>query len=371
MKAKISASTVAKMRPGDVINDVEIKGFAARCWSTGSITYSLRYGTRSGRKRIKIGRHGHVTPHQARVLAQRYAGEIAAGLDPARQTAAAGTSVATIWDDYARRELTKKRSGRAQAGAFDRLVRPRLGERSIYDLRRSDMTKLFDGIADNNGVVMADRMLAYLGVCFHWQQVRDDEFVSPIVKGMRRTTTKDLARDRILTDVELRAVWHAAQDTFGALVRFLLLTGARRNEASRMVWSELDGSIWTLPASRSKTKVEQVRPLSGAAMSIIEAQPRHGDYVFGVAGKAISSFATRKEKLNADSGTTGWRLHDIRRTSRSLMSRAGVSADVGEVCLGHALPGVRSVYDRYGYMDEKRDAFERLAELVEQITASP
>jgi integrase len=371
MKAKISASTVAKMRPGDVINDVEIKGFAARCWSTGSITYSLRYGTRSGRKRIKIGRHGHVTPHQARVLAQRYAGEIAAGLDPARQTATAGTSVATIWDDYARRELTKKRSGRAQAGAFDRLVRPRLGERSIYDLRRSDMTKLFDGIADNNGVVMADRMLAYLGVCFHWQQVRDDEFVSPIVKGMRRTTTKDLARDRILTDVELRAVWHAAQDTFGALVRFLLLTGARRNEASRMVWSELDGSIWTLPAARSKTNTELVRPLSGAAMSIVEAQRRGGEvYVFGgVAGKAISSFATRKEKLDADSGTAGWRLHDLRRTARSLMSRAGVPPDVAEICLGHALPTIRATYDRHSYMDEKRDAFERLADMVLTIVA--
>ena len=67
----------------------------------------------------------------------------------------------------------------------------------------------------------------------------------------------------------------------------------------------------------------------------------------------------------------GWTLHDLRRTARSLMSRAGVSADVAERCLGHVISGVRGTYDRHAYFDEKKRAFEGLAALVERIINPP
>ena len=66
-----------------------------------------------------------------------------------------------------------------------------------------------------------------------------------------------------------------------------------------------------------------------------------------------------------------WRIHDLRRTARSLMSRAKVDKDIAERCLGHALPGVRGVYDWHEYLDEKRDALERLAALVRSIVEPP
>jgi integrase len=64
-------------------------------------------------------------------------------------------------------------------------------------------------------------------------------------------------------------------------------------------------------------------------------------------------------------------LHDLRRTSRTLLSRAGISADIAEMCLGHALGGVRGTYDRFAYIDEKRKAFEALAALIEPIVHRP
>ena len=66
-----------------------------------------------------------------------------------------------------------------------------------------------------------------------------------------------------------------------------------------------------------------------------------------------------------------WRLHDLRRTARSLMSRAGVTSDIAERVLGHVLPGVRGVYDRHGYIEEKRDALTRLGALMERILEPP
>jgi integrase len=62
-----------------------------------------------------------------------------------------------------------------------------------------------------------------------------------------------------------------------------------------------------------------------------------------------------------------WTLHDLRRTARSLMARAGVSSDIAELVLGHKIPGVRGVYDRHSYAAEKRDALERLSKLVTSI----
>ena len=271
MQAKISARTVAKLKAGEIISDTEIRGFSARRWDTGAISYSLRYRTRNGhRKRFLIGTHGNVTPDEARKIAKQRAGEVAGGLDPVAEKkiaeAVAGNTVSVVWDGYAKRELAKKRSAKHQMGAFDRLVRRRIGDRSIYELRRADMVKLLDVIEDNHGPVMADRMLSYLARAFRWQQVRDEDFISPIISGMSRTKAKELARERVLTDDELRAIWKATeQGTFGALIHFLLLTAARRSEAAEMTWSELEGATWTLPASRNKTKTELVRPHSKAA----------------------------------------------------------------------------------------------------------
>jgi integrase len=62
-----------------------------------------------------------------------------------------------------------------------------------------------------------------------------------------------------------------------------------------------------------------------------------------------------------------WRIHDLRRSSRSLLSRAGVNPDIAERCLGHALPAIRATYDRHRYLDEMAHAFEALAALIERI----
>jgi integrase len=366
MKAKISARTVGNMHPGDSISDAEISGFSARCWDSGAITYSLRYRTGRDRKRILIGTHGNVTPDEARKIAKQRAGEIAGGRDPVaerrRAETVAANTVGSVWDAYAARELKTKRSAKLQMNSFDRLVRPSIGDRPIYDLKRGDMVRMLDGIEDDHGAVMADRMLAYLGRCFKWQQIRDEDFISPIISGLSRTSAKELARGRVLNDDEIRALWKVtADDTFGSLVRFLLLTAARRCEAAEMPWSELDGATWTLPAARNKVKVELIRPLSKAAMALLP--PKRGDYVFN----AISGFSSRKKYLDKQSGVTGWVLHDLRRTARSLMSRAGVPSDHAERCLGHVIGGVRGTYDRHAYYDEKAQAYEALAAQVDRI----
>jgi integrase len=157
-------------------------------------------------------------------------------------------------------------------------------------------------------------------------------------------------------------------------VKFLLLTGARRTEAAEMTWSEISGTDWTLPAARNKVNVDLVRPLSTAAQATIAALPRIGrqGFVFTITGdRPFSGFGRYKRRLDRACGVTGWTLHDLRRTARTLMSRAKVPTDHAERCLGHVIGGVRGVYDRHEFHEEKRYAYEELAALIERIVNPP
>jgi integrase len=128
-----------------------------------------------------------------------------------------------------------------------------------------------------------------------------------------------------------------------------------------MRWSEINGADWTLPAGRNKTKLDLVRPLSKSALACL--QRGDGEFVFGPVG----SLSTYKRAFDKAVPLPRWTLHDLRRTARSLMSRAGVASDHAERCLGHVIGGVRGVYDRHEYYEEKRRAFEALAAQIDRI----
>jgi integrase len=208
------------------------------------------------------------------------------------------------------------------------------------------IAKLLDDIADNHGEVMANRTLAYVRKAFSWYEVRghDDNFRSPIVRGMQRS---EHARDRILTDDEIRALWKVTGDTtkpFEPMLRFILLTACRRMEAAAITRSEVKHSVWTIPASRYKTKTETVLPLSQAAQDILASMPRvrNVDYIFTRRTRPLGGFSQLKTGIDERCGFSDWTIHDLRRTARSLMSRAGVPTDYAERALGHLVPGIRA-----------------------------
>jgi integrase len=304
---------------------------------------------------------------------------LAKGVDPgaekskAKPTNAATDTFASIAAQCFTREKKRLRSAARSLKDLERLAFPTLGARPIASIRRSDVVRLLDHIEDAQGPVAADGTLSAISKVMNWWATRCDDFRTPLVRGMRRINAKERARDRILSDDELRAVWTAAgSDEFGALVEFLLLTAARRNEAVRMAWSEISNGTgtWTLPSSRNKTKAELVRPLSKAAQAALARLPRtaDSDLVFSYGGHRLyNNIARLKERFDKTCGVSGWRLHDLRRTARSLMSRAGVPNDHAEHCLGHVVSGVRGVYDRHSYFGEMAKAYESLAALILRI----
>jgi integrase len=253
----------------------------------------------------------------------------------------------------------------------DRLTRlafPLIGDKPIAELRRTQITAALDHIEHNNGAVIADRTLSDISCVLKFHAKRSDDYVLPLVPGMNRTSKTERARDRTLTDDEIRKLW-ATGDRYA---RFLLLTAARRDEAASMQWKELGGNDWTLPAARNKTKRDLIRPLSKATMAILPPRGHDDEFVFGLApDMPLRAFSRIKKQLDAKSGVTGWTLHDLRRTARTLMSRARVPGDHAERVLGHVIGGVKGVYDRHEYESEKAHALEALAHQIEMIVDPP
>jgi integrase len=306
------------------------------------------------------------------------------------QRAAAANTFKAVAEAYLEREGKKREDERLRSLAWrrqllERLVYPMLGDRPIGAIKRNAVIELLDKIEDGKlfhpvtkqpikgGATMAHSTLAIVRAVMNWHAVRDEDYRSPIVRGMGRIKPRKRKRERVLNDDELRAVWNTAEsrdaDPFAALVRFLLLTAARRSEGAGLSWQEITGAEWILPARRNKVKLDLVRPLSAAAQKLLEKRPRIFDcpYVFTYGKKPLATFSQSKEEFDEACGVTGWTLHDLRRTARTLMSRAGVNPDHAERCLGHVMPGIRDNYDRHEFYDEKRKAFEALAAQIERI----
>jgi len=370
------------------------RGFGVRVTAAGARAFVLNYRLRGREHRFTIGAYPDWSAlkavREARSLRQR----IDRGENPIedRTPSPRTETVASILDDFVVQHVRNKnqplRSADEYESAFNRLVKPRIGKLGIYEVRRSHVIKMLDEIEDANGPVTADRTLAFVRKAFNWYAIRDDQFIAPVVRGMGRIKPKDRARTRVLSDEEIRAIWPALgqSGTFGAFVKMLLLSGQRRDEVAHMTHKEIgEDGIWTIPAERYKTKRPNHVPLSKAALALIDAQPKLDDcdYVFPSRAKTpysgygrgkanldkavLAAMKTQAKKGAKVEPLPNWTLHDLRRTAKTLMARAGVRPDISERVLGHVIAGVEGTYDRHSYADEKRDALEKLAAMIERI----
>jgi integrase len=408
MRAKLTPTFISKAaaEPGaerTVYWDESMPGFGLVVTKTGakSFVYQYRAGFRSRRMTFPFG----LGLEKARKEAKKALGGVASGGDPLQERrkaeATAENTFQSICEEYFRRDGKRLRTKDQIEATLKRLVYAKLGARQIDSILRSEIVRLLDKVEDERGPIMADRVLAHVRKIMAWHATRTDDFRSPIVRGMARTKPKERARDRILSDDELRAVWKAAEGStgpFGYMLRFILLTMTRRCEASDMPDTELQfidrmgiplkvysdeviGVDWVIPGARYKTKLDHVIPLSQAARDLLASIPRIEGvpYLFTTGRTPISGFSKFKEafdeavlkelrKHNPEvKALPNWTLHDLRRTGRSLMGRAGVDADHAERCMGHVIGGVRGTYDRHAYHAEKKQAFEALAAQIDRI----
>jgi integrase len=235
--------------------------------------------------------------------------------------------------------------------------------------------------------------LARLKTLFKW--TLDEELVPADPTARVRKVVKETARDRTLSDHEIRLFWVGCDRLrwpFGPMYQLLLLTAQRRDEVGGVEWSELDldRCLWIIPREKAKNDRAHEVHLSGLAVEILESLPRIGSrYVLTTnEERPVSGFSKSKRHLDghmlrllrADIAEAGkdpdqgkidpWVLHDLRRTAATGMARLNIPPHVVDKILNHvsgSIRGVAAVYNRHGYFDERRAALEAWSRHVESL----
>ena len=363
--------------------DDELRGFGVKATKAGARSYVYQYrlgGREASTRRWTIGAHGSPwTPTTARAEAERLAVLVARGIDPvAVEEQRRREAVDLAFRGYSER-FHASLKGEGWARLVERTLRlyawPTLGNKALPAITRADVSAVLDRLPPEQ---QANRrnVFAVMRRLFRYAVGRGDLDRSPL-EGVE-TPEPVQARDRVLSDDELRRVWIGAGDcyrVFGDVVRLLIVTGQRREEVTGLDWSELDrpAALWSLPGERSKNKEGHRVPLNALAVEVLDGiahgpkWPKTGRVFSTSTGGAFTAHARGKRQLDtvlakdATDSLPAWRLHDLRRTLATGLQRLGVRFEVTEAVLNHlggSRSGVAGVYQRHGWGDEKRAALD-------------
>lgn len=378
--------------------DMNVKGFGVRVTASGLKVFLYQYRVGSKVRRHKLGDFPNTTSAKARRLAEIHRGTVQAGADPVADRKAKEAAILQAETSAkAKRAVdaftVKKLIEGWQAGHLSsrspsyRLEAPRrllhalgpLAELPAKELDRTATVGMLDAFSAASGAVGANRVRAYGRACFGWAVSRGSVVHNPFDNVPR--LAQERARERVLTDAELRRVWQACgllEEPWRPIFQILILTGQRRGEVAGMRWSEIhlepaDRATWSLPGSRTKNGHPHDVPLSAPARAILVEVNRFAGCPLALSlGRrtAPSGFGKAKARLDQLLAAEGepmeaWTVHDLRRTVATGLQRQGVRLEVTEAVLNHvsgSRGGIVGVYQRHTWTEEKRGALEAWAD---------
>ncbi len=337
-----------------IFNDDLVPGFGIRVSEGGTKSFVLTHGAR--RQRETLGRVGVVSLQEARTEAKRRLAEYTLGKNKPRTinwNAALEEYLAEKAPDLKPRTLDDYRYLLTRHFKYGTT---KLSELSPHDLRKN-LERLAKTPAEQQHAFVVLRAF------IRWAHRKHYLDLNPMER--MQAPHPYVPRERIVTDNELRRVWNAVGDnTFGKIVKLLILTGQRRGEICNLTGGMVSADTITLPATHTKNSRQHTFPLGEMAKSIL-GPPRPRDALFFTAlGKTtpFNGFSPSTRKLDKQCGMSDWTLHDLRRTFASGLASLGVSLPVIERLLNHisgSFGGIVGVYQRYDFMPEMRDAITR------------
>jgi len=376
--------------------DSELPGYGLRVRGSGVHSFMVQYALAGHTRRVVIGKLSSIDPGKARGIAQTLLAKVRLGGDPAAEKehtrARAMESFGALLPRFLERQRAKQKP-RSYEETERHLTKhcKVFYRRPVEGLDRRAIGGRLVEIEKESGPAAANRVRASLSTYFMWLARAGYVDTNPVAFTNKAVETG--ARGHVPSDDELRAIWRALlpDDHYGAIVRLLLLTGARRDEIGSLRWSEVDleDATITLPPARTKNRREHVIPLSEPALALLAVQPRRTgpdgaprDHVFGNGSeRGFQGWSKSKAELDAriaEAGhhVKGWVLHDFRRAlSTALHERFNVAPHVVEAILGHVSghkAGVAGVYNKAAYLEERATALERWsAHIMELAGGAP
>ena len=335
--------------------DEGLPGFGLRVSQGGTKSFVVMYGKR--RQLRTIGRYPATSLAEARLEAKRIQVEVTL-VDALPTTTASKISFAK-----ARAQFLADCGRRNKSSTTEEyrrlLVKHFKFEQDISDLNRSSISQALDALSSTPSE--QKHAFVALRTMMNWCVKRGWLENSPVPPLSFAVVT----RERVLTDDELVAVWHRAEEygyPFGRIVQLLILTGQRRGEIAGLRFGWIDEDAISFPAGFTKNKRPHIVPLGPIAIGLIEKLPDGEELLFPARGRTdtpFSGWSKSKPKLDKPLNIAPYTLHDLRRTYSSTMAHLGVPIHVTERLLNHVsgtISGVAAIYNRHSYRKEMREA---------------
>lgn len=362
-------------------------GFGLRVRPSGSRAFVFTYRTLDRKvRRLTIGDPRVLTLDQARKAARDYAYQVSNDEDPATTRATARKStldaVYQQYKDARAAEFSPAHRVRV-CSIFEREILPRLGQKPVASITRTDVRDLTDAKRASKKPAMANNIHRVFSAFLTWCYVDRDYIPANPLYGIP-LPSRHQSRDRVLKDHELAAVWRGCaklNNQWGPAIRLLMLTGMRRTEVLGAALQEidLDRKTWTIPRERSKNRNRHTVHLSAQALAIIRDVIGQGQrwrqYLFqssaplrsrdepipSLCSKSVAETTASIRKLKKIVPIEDWCVHDLRRSFATNLAALGVAPHVIPVMLNHRSgfrTGVTAIYNRHDYAQEAKAAWE-------------
>lgn len=302
---------------------------------------------------------------------------VADGIDPAktRKEKKESETFSDCWQIYLKMHALKKKKASSVAGdkgIYERDLKKSLGPMKMTDISRKHVVSVLDEVAER-GNIIANRTQALISIIFTTAVEREIVESNPCYK-MHKRGGKETSRTRVLSKEEIRAYWFACErlsPKMRDIFRLRLLLAQRNAEIVSMRFQDIEGDVWTIPASVTKNSKEHRVPLPLQALDIIKGCANESEWVFPSSNNSRTGHVNYVLKagrtLKKEAGLQDFRGHDARRTAATMMAESGVSDFIIGKVLNHTDNSVTAVYNRHAYDEEKRRALEKWANRLDQI----
>jgi len=364
--------------------------------------WMLRYSSNGKRKEITLGQYPELSLADAKADAAIKKREVNLGSDPliARKRIKEQSIklVDDLFADWFNNDIAKRlKHPNIPKRVYTKDVKPFIGDIPLDQVNARDIRKIIQAISDERPTIANDALM-YLKQLFRHGIKLDlithnpaSAFTVSDAGGVEKSRDRYLTLDEIAKTFKIFKQHQAKFNRDNYLACALLITlGVRKSELCCAKWEEfeIDKALWYLPDGRSKTGAPITIPLPKQALAWLNELTMRAcgsDYVFparraskkphmgdDTLNRAISSMfgheAGRKvQPVNLMGDMKPFSPHDLRRTFRSLAASQGIAGHVAERCLNHKLKGVEGIYDRHDYIEERRLAHEKVANLLENI----
>ncbi|MBP9527851.1 MAG: tyrosine-type recombinase/integrase [Laribacter sp.] len=364
--------------------------------TTGTISFRYNYRINGRQETLVIGRYGTggITLAEARELLSEAKKGLAAGKSPSRQKAREKQKIkeadsfgewAELWlKDHQMAESTRD----MRRSVFERDLKGLFGRLKMTEITHEDLRGLCDKIVERGAPATAVHAREVVHMVFRYAMERGHKYENPAELVRPTSIARFQPKDRSLTPEEIRILYQyleriSTSPTIRLAVKVLLLTMLRKSELIEATWEEINftDAVWTIPAERMKRRNPHNVYLSRQVLDIFVALktcaggsryvlPSRYDPDIHMSKATLNQVTTLAFKLAQKEGKplSKFGPHDLRRTASTLLHEAGYNTDWIEKCLAHEQKGVRAVYNKAEYSEQRRAMMQDWADMIDRWT---